>query len=52
MLVDVWQWTPFKALLILAGLQSVDREALEAAEVDGATPLQGFRYVVLPFLPT
>lgn len=49
-LVDVWQWTPFMALLILAGLQSVDREALEAAEVDGAAPLESFRYVVLPFL--
>jgi multiple sugar transport system permease protein/sorbitol/mannitol transport system permease protein len=50
MLVDVWQWTPFMALLVLAGLQSVDGEVLEAAQVDGATRLQKFAYVVLPFL--
>lgn len=49
-LVDVWQWTPFMALLVLAGLQSVDREVLEAAQVDGATSVQTFRYVVLPYL--
>jgi multiple sugar transport system permease protein len=49
-IVDVWQWTPFMALIILAGLMSLPREPLEAAEVDGASFLQSFWYVTLPVL--
>jgi sorbitol/mannitol transport system permease protein len=48
----VWQWTPFMMLILLAGLQSQPREPLEAAEVDGATPWQTFRYVTLPHMRT
>jgi sorbitol/mannitol transport system permease protein len=48
----VWQWTPFMMLLLLAGLQSQPREPLEAAQVDGATPWQTFRYLTLPHMRT
>ena len=37
--VDVWQWTPFVALILLAGMQSISPEITEAAELDGLTPL-------------
>ncbi|MBA2557008.1 MAG: sugar ABC transporter permease [Chloroflexi bacterium] len=49
-LVDVWQWTPFIALIVLAGLQTVPEEPLEAAAIDGATAWQRARYVTLPML--
>ncbi len=34
--VDVWQWTPFMVLILLAGLQSLPKEPFDAARVDGA----------------
>ncbi|WP_300344970.1 sugar ABC transporter permease [Nesterenkonia sp.] len=46
----VWQWTPFMMLLLLAGLQSQQRDVLEAAAMDGATTWETFRYVTLPHL--
>lgn len=49
-LVDVWQYTPFVALLLLAGLQHMSQEVIQAAEVDGAGPVQCFRYVTAPLL--
>lgn len=49
-LVDVWQWTPFVALILLAGLSAIPRTPLEAALVDGASPWQTLRYVTLPLL--
>ncbi|MEA2333282.1 MAG: multiple sugar transport system permease protein [Thermoleophilaceae bacterium] len=48
--LDVWQWTPFVALVLIAGLQGVDEEPRQAAAVDGATRWQQFRYVTLPLL--
>jgi len=45
-----WEWTPFMMLILLAGLQSVPREPLEAAQMDGAGTAGTFRYVILPFL--
>jgi multiple sugar transport system permease protein len=48
--VDVWHWTPFVMILLLAGLQSLPQEVLEAATVDGATPWQRFRLVIFPML--
>ena len=36
----IWQWTPFMMLIMLAGLQSQPSDVLEAAKVDGATPLR------------
>nr|WP_271212160.1 sugar ABC transporter permease [Rhodococcus wratislaviensis]GLK38555.1 sugar ABC transporter permease [Rhodococcus wratislaviensis] len=46
----IWQWTPFMMLLILAGLQSMPRDILEAARVDGAKPIAMFRELTLPHL--
>jgi multiple sugar transport system permease protein len=49
-LVDVWQWTPFAALVLLAGLESLPHEPFEAAQVDGASWWAEFRYITLPLL--
>ena len=49
-LVDVWEWTPFVALIALAALQSLDREPLEAAMIDGASSWQRFRFVIYPMI--
>ncbi|WP_280442291.1 carbohydrate ABC transporter permease [Nocardia brasiliensis] len=46
----VWQWTPFMMLLILAGLQSMPRDIVEAARVDGASSFAVFRELTLPHL--
>ena len=45
-----WQWLPFATLILLTAVQSLDREQLEASEIDGAKPLQRFGYIVLPHL--
>ncbi len=47
-LMDVWEWTPLVALIVLAGLTSVPAPIIEAATLDGASYWQRFRYVVLP----
>ena len=49
-LVDVWQWTPFVTLIILAGLTAMPKEALEAARVDGANFFQQLFHIILPSL--
>jgi multiple sugar transport system permease protein len=49
-IADVWQWTPFMFLILLAGLQAIPQEPYEAALVDGSTTWQTFRYVTLPLL--
>jgi sorbitol/mannitol transport system permease protein len=46
----VWQWTPFMMLILLAGLQSMPQDAVEAANVDGASSVQVFRYITFPHL--
>ena len=48
--VLVWEWTPFMMLIVLAGLQSESLEALEAARVDGASTVQTFVWITLPYL--
>jgi multiple sugar transport system permease protein len=48
--VDAWQWTPFMALILLAGLKSLPTDVLEAAEADGATAPQRFWIIILPML--
>ena len=45
-----WQWLPFATLILLTAIQSLDAERLEAAEMDGANPLQRFAYIILPHL--
>jgi multiple sugar transport system permease protein len=48
--IDVWQWTPFMVLLLLAGLESIPKQPIEAARVDGANRFYIFRRVTLPML--
>jgi multiple sugar transport system permease protein len=48
--VDIWQWTPLVALMLLASLRSQSAELYEAAEVDGASGWQRFLYIALPLL--
>ncbi|MBN9019463.1 MAG: sugar ABC transporter permease [Rhizobiales bacterium] len=48
--IDIWEWTPLVALILLAGLKSLPGDILEAALADGATPAQRFRLVILPLL--
>lgn len=50
MMIDVWQWTPFVTLVMLAGLLSLPREPFEAAVMDGAGAVQIFRDVTLPLM--
>lgn len=49
-LADVWKTTPFVAILLLAGLQNIDRAVSEAAEVDGAGGWRRFTDITLPLL--
>lgn len=51
-IVDIWQWTPFATLILLAGLQTVPVDILEASQIDGASSLQRFRFITLSFLKT
>jgi len=48
--VDIWQWTPFIFLVLLAGLQAIPQEPYEAAVIDGSSGWQTFRHVTLPLL--
>lgn len=48
--IDIWQWTPFVTLVMLAGLMSLPRAPFEAAMMDGAGPLRIFVDVMLPLL--
>ena len=50
MVAEVWKTTPFPALIILAGLQSIPDELYEAASIDGATAWQKFRHLTLPLV--
>ena len=49
-LIDTWQWTPFIALILLAGLQALPGDVFEAAAIDGAHGLALLRRVTLPLL--
>lgn len=48
--IDVWQWTPFMILLILAGLQNLPQDPFEAASLDGASGFKLFRYITFPLM--
>jgi len=48
LICEIWQWTPFMFLILLAALSNVDKSLLEAAELDGAPYLTVFRRIVLP----
>lgn len=50
MIVDIWQNTPFVALILYAGMRSLPADPYEAAAIDGGNRLQIFRYITLPLL--
>lgn len=50
MFVNIWKGTPWAAIMLLAGLQGIQKELYEAAEIDGAGALKKFWYVTLPTL--
>jgi multiple sugar transport system permease protein len=49
-ITDIWEWTPFLALIFLAGLQVLPPEPFEAALIEGASPIKIFRYITIPML--
>jgi multiple sugar transport system permease protein len=49
-LVDIWQWTPFVTVVLLAGMASLSLELLEAAQIDGANAWQRLVHVILPLI--
>jgi multiple sugar transport system permease protein len=50
LLADVWQWTPFMVLIMMAGLRALPKEPFEAAAIDGANAVQAFLKLTLPML--
>ncbi len=49
-IIVAWQWVPFATLILLTSIQSLDREQLESARMDGARGITLFRYITLPHL--
>ncbi|MBU2288695.1 MAG: sugar ABC transporter permease [Gammaproteobacteria bacterium] len=49
-LIDTWQWTPYVALIVLGGLQSLPPNVYEAAQIDGASRARTFWRITLPLL--
>ena len=49
-IADTWEWFPFTMLMVLAALQMMPQELLDAAKVDGASPWQLTWYITLPFI--
>ena len=49
-IADIWQWTPFVTLVLLAGLVSLPQELFEVADLDGAKTWQKLRYIVFPLM--
>jgi len=47
---DTWEWFPFTMLMVLAGLQMIPGEPIDAARIDGAGPLALFRFILFPYL--
>ena len=50
MIADIWEWTPFMVLILLAALQTLPQEPFEAAAIDGASAWQAFLHITLPLL--
>ncbi len=49
-IADTWEWFPFTMLMVLAALQMMPQELLDAAKVDGASPWQLTWFITLPFI--
>ncbi|MEG6508383.1 sugar ABC transporter permease [Methyloligella sp. 2.7D] len=50
MVIDIWEWTPFMMLILLSGLSAMPKEPIEAAQMDGASPLQILFHIQIPLL--
>jgi multiple sugar transport system permease protein len=50
MIVDIWQWTPFMAIVLLAGIQSIQKEVVEASMLDGLGFFRHMWHVLLPII--
>jgi multiple sugar transport system permease protein len=50
LIADIWQWTPFMVLIMMAGLRALPKEPFEAAAIDGASAVQAFFKLTLPML--
>lgn len=50
MIADIWEWTPFMVLILLAALQTLPQEPYEAAAIDGASGWQAFQHITIPLL--
>jgi len=48
LIADIWQWTPFMALILYTGRLAINEDLYEAARIDGASTLFAFRHVTLP----
>lgn len=48
--IEIWKWTGYTMMILLAGMQNISEDYYEAAKIDGATGWQKFRYVTLPLL--
>ena len=49
-IIVAWQWVPFATLILLTAMQSLDREQIEAARMDGAKAIARFRHIIVPHL--
>ncbi len=49
-MIVAWQWLPFATLILLTAMQSLDSEQIEAAEMDGASSVSRFFYIIVPHL--
>lgn len=49
-MIDIWEWTPFIALIVVGGMQALPSEPFEAARIDGASDAQVLRFITLPML--
>jgi sorbitol/mannitol transport system permease protein len=49
-IIVAWQWVPFATLILLTAMQSLDREQIEAARMDGAKAISRFRHIIVPHL--
>jgi len=50
MIADIWEWSPFMVLILLAALQTLPQEPYEAAAIDGASAWQAFQHITIPLL--
>ncbi|WP_242985373.1 carbohydrate ABC transporter permease [Vallitalea okinawensis] len=48
--VEIWQWTGFNMVILLAGLQTIDKQYYEAADIDGASEFMKFKHITLPLI--